>query len=378
MTVSRRRVRAGGVRWIAIVLALCAVPALVLAVGVPIAVTQGDRAAMTPPSSVVRVGTRDSTSRQSVTVSFTLHRAQDVKVSRAGTVSRILIRSGDTPVSGTPLVQLDSATIVAFSEPLPLYRELRIGDRGEDVRALAAFLESAKLLGSREVDDRFGARIETAVREFERLNGYTADGVFDPDYVAYVPPQTTVGVVQASVGTRVEPGWTLMTGAPQPTAATVHATTGSGSLTPLPAGGGTLRAGSTTAPIGTYEITGASVPALFGMLTNATRESGITATEGVTQDVPTAQFSGATVEVALGRSAIVPGTAVYTSLHRMCLFQSGSKSVWSSEGSRVLVVESARAAQGEFGQTLVDPKYAGLVIARDPTTLPDTVRARCR
>lgn len=57
-------------------------------------------------------------------------------------------------------------------------RTLRTGDRGEDVRALQAALNSRG--ASLAEDGRFGAKTRAALRAFQRQAGLTADGICGP------------------------------------------------------------------------------------------------------------------------------------------------------------------------------------------------------
>ena len=64
---------------------------------------------------------------------------------------------------------------------------LKTGSTGDDVRRLQRILVMMKALGDTDIDGIFGARTETAVREFQAGAGLAADGIVGPKTWAALP-----------------------------------------------------------------------------------------------------------------------------------------------------------------------------------------------
>src|ERR1700755_3672327 len=58
---------------------------------------------------------------------------------------------------------------------------IRNGSTGDDVRRLQRILVMTKSLGYTEIDGVFGAKTETAVKDFQSGSGLTADGIVGPN-----------------------------------------------------------------------------------------------------------------------------------------------------------------------------------------------------
>jgi len=64
---------------------------------------------------------------------------------------------------------------------------VRLGDSGDDVRRLQRVFARMKTLAPSAVDGNFGPQTEQAVRDFQRAEGLTADGVVGPATWSHVP-----------------------------------------------------------------------------------------------------------------------------------------------------------------------------------------------
>lgn len=106
----------------------------------------------------------------------------------AGTVQQVFIKQGDQMSSGTPVVQIDGVTRLAWNTPGVFYRPLGRGDVGEDVVWLKSILsargfaqtqttavDAAALRGLRGLADSLGVRDSARVV------------AFDPAWLVYLP-----------------------------------------------------------------------------------------------------------------------------------------------------------------------------------------------
>jgi hypothetical protein len=363
--------------WLALPAILWITPVVVLLLGSAIASGESTRILRPSPPDIVGVGSRDGVSQQPVVATFTLSPPTPVVISQAGTVSRIFVAPGDVLSSGTELARVDESTIVAFVEEVPLYRDLRAGDTGEDVRALASFLVATGDLDEPQTDGRFGRVIARGVESYQRRHGLTVDGVFRSSHVAFVPQSTIVGAIRTTVGERVQADWTLLVGAPIPLSGTITSASGSSTL-PSPSDGATLRIGQQAVPLLDYVLDAAASTDIFEAFNRSPSNSGIGIVEKTSEELSTREFSGAMLDLSRGEKGIVPGTAVYLSpTGKSCLFRSGAAARWSSKGMRVLVVEDPQPAPSEYGRTLVDHEFAGMKVARDPSRLTAETRKQC-
>lgn len=64
---------------------------------------------------------------------------------------------------------------------MPVYRTIRQGDRGDDVKKMQEILiRKGYNVGSTGADGIFGKNTKAAVMDFQRANGLTADGICGP------------------------------------------------------------------------------------------------------------------------------------------------------------------------------------------------------
>lgn len=130
---------------------------------------------------------------------------------RPGRLTSLTCRSGGRLESGTAFASIDGDRIVALATAVPLWRELRHGDRGDDVRALQE--ELARLGQPIHPDGVVGRgtiRAAAAVRGTESARGEAQETV-DPADFAWIPePEVTVAECAGVVGAPVAEGDVLI------------------------------------------------------------------------------------------------------------------------------------------------------------------------
>jgi peptidoglycan hydrolase-like protein with peptidoglycan-binding domain len=100
---------------------------------------------------------------------------------------------------GEPLFKVDQRPVVALYGSLPLYRPLRAGVKGTDVKQLEANLSKLGYTGF-TVDDTYTAATATAVRSWQADLGLTQTGAVEPGQVVVTPGAVRVAEHTARVG----------------------------------------------------------------------------------------------------------------------------------------------------------------------------------
>jgi hypothetical protein len=137
------------------------------------------------------------------TVSGTLGYGEAVPVSAAQTGTLTWIAPvGSTVKRGEPLFKLDQRPVVALYGSLPLYRTLRAGIEGTDVKQFEDNLSKLGYTGL-TVDDAYTAATATAARSWQADLGLTKTGAVEPGQVVVTPGPVRVAERTARVGDRI-------------------------------------------------------------------------------------------------------------------------------------------------------------------------------
>lgn len=137
--------------------------------------------------SVAKVASQNYDGAQTVTVIPTLSKDKEIKTSLAGTVTGSW--NENQLVSGQKALRVDNTVIVPLATSTPLYRDLSVGDTGDDVVALNNELNRLGYGGI--ANSRvFSAQTSRAWAALERAAGNTADGSFHLAEVLWIPSQT--------------------------------------------------------------------------------------------------------------------------------------------------------------------------------------------
>ena len=91
----------------------------------------------------------------------------------------IVLANEDTAVSFDSAYDADTAAYYQTTGKLPLYKTLKLGDRGNEVRELKQRLFELGLLGSSKFNNQYQESTAEAVRQFEAQNGLPEDGIAD-------------------------------------------------------------------------------------------------------------------------------------------------------------------------------------------------------
>lgn len=115
-------------------------------------------------------------------------------------VTDVGIAGGDTVHNGSLVYAVDGLGVWAMTGRTPLYRALKRGDNGKDVRILQRFL-SAYLHDDRiRVTGEFDWETDQAVRRWQHKAGLFVDGIVDPSRFVRINGEFTASEVAVSVG----------------------------------------------------------------------------------------------------------------------------------------------------------------------------------
>jgi len=122
----------------------------------------------------------------------------------------------DVVNQGTIVLEVDGIERPALVSSTPLWRELREGDAGDDVEAVADLLQTLGLGPATTSPGRVNNAFMDVVRRFEERYGWELTGIFRPHYVVWVPFEPlAVGSIEARVGSFIEAESVLILGEPE-------------------------------------------------------------------------------------------------------------------------------------------------------------------
>lgn len=117
----------------------------------------------------------------------------------SGTVTKVSAKPGAEVGPGDAVYWVDGRAIYLVRSQEPLYRELKLSDRGPDVTAMQEFLVSDGANGVTS-DGVFGPATARAWAAWLRQQGLPSDTPFAPTHFIAVPSEVTIDQVKISVG----------------------------------------------------------------------------------------------------------------------------------------------------------------------------------
>lgn len=303
---------------------------------IPTPTPDGLQAAASPDA--IAVSRQSFADERTVEVAFETSAEQSITSHATGTVSESRCVVGQAVESGTRLLSVDGAPVIALHVDVPLYREIGAGDTGGDVLALQQ--ELARLGYNAEGDGVYGWRTAAGVSQmFGQAGEHSPDGRIGPADVAWIS-QTTVTPTQcvAGLNANLADGDEIMRTGGQLTAVTFS----------MPAD---LREGSRTFTLFGVVV---SLAETNGSIGDPTFLAQVTASDGYRTALADQGGKKPTATLALEQpiDAIkVPPSAVTG--------QRGAHACVSPDGTRAIPVTVIGSA---LGATLVQPEQAGATI----------------
>ncbi len=357
-----RERRAGAIALL-ILLGLWVLPVTIALVAFAVGGHEEERVLSLTSESYVVAGARTDSGSQEAVVDVELASPRSVTSTLAGTVTAIYVEGSSALSNGTPVVRVDDQTLVAFVQPVPLYRDLSRGDRGEDVSSLEAFLAGMGFLDEGLADDYLGTATVEAFSSFQTKNGFPVESTFRATSVLFVGENSTVGEVAVSVGERVDVLTELLVTTPGTMSVTLR-DRDLQMLTTEEESGLRIKIGDQTFNVASPTTTGIEAQELAQWL-DATATSSEVVENGGIKRYPEIRVEFATPT----RWASVPATAIYVS-------QTGTACLIAESG-RALPVNDYIEAPGELGVYLVDDDYIGERIYAHSTQTSAEDRAEC-
>lgn len=135
--------------------------------------------------------------------------ANEVKAGRDGVLNHTDCRPGGTVESGTTPWTISGQPVIALATAEPLYRDLRPGSRGSDVRSLQD--ELARLGFPVDVDGSYGPVTRDAVQALRARNDLPKGLGLALADISWLPGRNVTTVTCLSVGSQVARGEALAT-----------------------------------------------------------------------------------------------------------------------------------------------------------------------
>ncbi|MGW2014241.1 peptidoglycan-binding protein [Streptomyces sp. NPDC001927] len=273
-----------------------------------------------PPATTTVVRT-DLVSSKTVDGRLDFAGRRPVKAAVEGTVT-VAAREGATVKAGQPLYELNDKPVTLLYGQVPMFREMKTGDRGTDVLQLERNLRDLGYGGGLYVDPRYDAATEAAVKRWQKSLNREPTGRVGKGDVVFQPDRVRIVSADAALADQVGPDKPVLTAAsPRPV---VRAALEQ-SDAPL------------TAPGTRVEVTLPSGTTVRGKVTGTVRPEGAGSGEGAGG----AAQDGITVEVTLEGPA---PTGEDTRATASVKFVSESR-----KGVLVVPVEAVVALRGEKG-----------------------------
>ncbi|MFE3129417.1 peptidoglycan-binding protein, partial [Streptomyces hydrogenans] len=111
------------------------------------------------------------------------------------------------------LYEVDGEAVRLMYGDEPMYRTLKTGDKGKDVRQWEENLAALGYTGF-DVDDEYTAKTAAAVERWQKSHDLKATGTIGPDRIAFASSAVRVKEAGADAGARIAPGDRLSTGTP--------------------------------------------------------------------------------------------------------------------------------------------------------------------
>ncbi|MFI0767880.1 efflux RND transporter periplasmic adaptor subunit [Streptomyces sp. NPDC021218] len=149
---------------------------------------------------------------QSKTVDGQLDYAQRRKVSSAvdGTVT-VAAEAGSTVTQGQALYELNDKPVTLLYGQIPMFREMKPGDRGSDVLQLERNLRDLGFGAGLYIDPRYDAATKAAVKNWQKSLNRTPTGTVGKGDVVFQPDRVKVVSADAAAADQVGPDTPVLT-----------------------------------------------------------------------------------------------------------------------------------------------------------------------
>ncbi|MER5963645.1 peptidoglycan-binding domain-containing protein [Streptomyces sp. NPDC002057] len=182
-----------------------------------------------PPATATVVRT-DLVRSKTVDGRLDFAQRRPVKSAVGGTIT-VAASEGSTPTMGQALYELDDKPVTLLYGPVPMFREMRTGDRGSDVLQLERNLRDLGHGAGLYVDTRYDKDTEAAVRRWQKTLNREPTGRVGKGDVVFLPGRVKVVSADAALADQVTPGGPVLTIASTRPVVRAHLDQGDGALT---------------------------------------------------------------------------------------------------------------------------------------------------
>ncbi|MFD9861408.1 efflux RND transporter periplasmic adaptor subunit [Streptomyces alboflavus] len=161
-----------------------------------------------PATAAVQRGDLSSGTQLDGTLGYAKERK--VNAGAAGILTRTP-GAGDTVRRDGRLYEVNGVPVRLMYGTVPMYRTLKQGSEGEDVRQLEQNLQALGYAAGLAVDDAYTAGTAAAVKRWQKAHERRQTGRVEPGDIAFSPSAVRVKSVAAAVGDQVSPGRPVLT-----------------------------------------------------------------------------------------------------------------------------------------------------------------------
>ncbi|CAM5319945.1 peptidoglycan-binding protein [Streptomyces narbonensis] len=160
-----------------------------------------------PATAPITRGDLSDSSQQDGTLGYLGERK--LNAGPSGILTRIA-PAGSTVERDERLYEVDGRPVLLMYGAEPMYRTLKTGDKGKDVRQLEENLAALGYVGF-TVDDEYTAYTADAVKRWQKSHGLKRTGSLGPDTIAFAGSAVRVKEAGAAAGDQVGPGRPVLT-----------------------------------------------------------------------------------------------------------------------------------------------------------------------
>ncbi|MFG2143210.1 peptidoglycan-binding protein [Streptomyces sp. NPDC048696] len=179
----------------------------VTALGAPDHKKSEDRSGLPPATAPITRGDLSDSTQQDGTLGYLGERR--INAGATGTLNWIA-GAGATVKRDDRLYEVDGRPVRLWYGAEPMYRTLKSGDKGKDVRQVEENLAALGYTGF-TVDDAYSTATATAVKRWQKSHGLQQTGEIGPDQIAFAGSAVRIKEAGAAAGDPVAPGKPVLT-----------------------------------------------------------------------------------------------------------------------------------------------------------------------
>lgn len=160
-----------------------------------------------PATAPITRGDLSDSSQQDGTLGYLGERK--INGGPSGILTRIAA-TGSTVARDERLYEVDGRPVRLMYGAEPMYRTLKTGDKGNDVRQLEENLAALGYVGF-TVDEEYSAKTAAAVKRWQKSHDQKQTGTVGPDAIAFAGSAVRVKEAGAATGDQVGPGRPVLT-----------------------------------------------------------------------------------------------------------------------------------------------------------------------